>query len=118
MLLKKEQELYVINKLSGFRVVAQHIQDDKKRGHYHLITLNLDTRRASIQSFSKKDIDKANIEYSMKEELVHQGENLQVVLVSSESIVALKKAYPSYFLDAKLFAKQISSVRKNLDKMD
>jgi putative GTP pyrophosphokinase len=116
-LLKKEQDIDVINKLSGFRVVARHIQNDKKRGHYHLVMLNLDTMRANIQSYSKKDIDKANVEYSVKEELVHQGENLQVVLVSSESIVALKKAYPSFFLDAQLFAKQVLAVRRNLDKL-
>lgn len=117
MLLKKEQELDVLNKLTGFRVVARHIQDDKKKGHYHLVTLNLDTKYANIQSYAKKDVDIANIEYSKKEELVNQGENLQVVLVTSESITALKKAYPSYFLDAKLFAKQISAVRRNLDKL-
>lgn len=117
MLLKKEQELDVLNKLSGFRVVARHIQDDKKKGHYHLITLNLDTRYANIQSYAKKDVDKASIEYSKKEELVNQGEDLQVVLVTSESIAALKKAYPSYFLDAQLFAKQISVVRRKLEKM-
>jgi len=117
MLLKKEQELNVIDKLAGFRVVARHIQDDKKRGHYHLITLNLDTRRASIQSYSNKDADKANAEYSIKESLVRKGQNLQVVLVTSESISALKKAYPSYFLDAQLFAKQLAAVRKTLEKM-
>jgi putative GTP pyrophosphokinase len=117
MLLKKEQELDVLNKLSGFRVVARKIQDDKKNGHYHLITLDLDNRRANIQSYAKKDADKANIEYSIKEEQITQGANLQVVLVTSQSISALKKAYPSYFLDAQLFAKQIVAIRKNMGKM-
>lgn len=117
MLLKKEQELDVSNKLSGFRVVAHHIQNDKKKGYYHLVTLDLDTKRASIQSYSKKDVDKANIEYSIKEELVNQGANFQVVLVTSESITSLKKAYPSYFLDAQLFVKQVEVVRKKIGKM-
>lgn len=117
ILLKKEQELDVINKLSGFRVATRHITDDKKKGHYYLITLNLDTRMANIQSYSSKDIDKANIEYSRKEKLVDDGENLQVVLVSSKSISSLKKDYPSYFLDAQLFAKQVSLVEKELSKL-
>ena len=116
MLLKKEKELDVLNKLSGFRVAARHIQDDKKKGHYHLITLNLDTRFANIQSFAKKDVDKASVEYSLTEELVNQGANLQVVLVTSQSIAALKKAYPSYFLDAQLFAKQVAVIRKLKEK--
>lgn len=117
LLLRKEKELDVLNKLAGFRVAAHHIKDDKKNGRYHLVTLNLDAKFANIQSFSPKDIDKANIEYSLKEERVRNGENLQVVLVSSESISALKKAYPSYFLDAQQFSKQILIVRKNLLKM-
>lgn len=112
MLLEKEKELNVLKKLSGFRVVAKHIEDDNKRGHYHLITLNLDTRRANIRTYAQKDADKANIDYSLTEDRVNKGENLQVVLVTSKSIVALKKAYPSYFLDAQLFAKKISIIKK------
>lgn len=117
MLLKKEQELDVLNKLSGFRVVARHIENDKKKGHYHLIILNLDTKRASIRTYTKKDVDKANIEYSKFEALVSEGADLQVVLVTSESIAALRKAYPSYFLDAEMFAKQIASVKKAIQKI-
>lgn len=117
MLLTKEQELDVLNKLSGFRVVAKHIENDNKRGHYHLITLNLDTKRASIQTYAKKDVDKANIEYSKIEALVSEGADLQVVLVTSESIAILKKAYPSYFLDAEMFARQIASVKKAIQKI-
>lgn len=117
MLLKKEMELDVINKLSGFRVVAKHIESDEVNGYYHLIILNLDTRRARVKSYTKKDAYKANTDYSEVEELVSQGQNLQVVLVTSKSIVSLKKAYPSYFLDAQLFARQISTVKKRFARM-
>ncbi|MCL1479675.1 MAG: hypothetical protein MH219_20225 [Marinobacter sp.] len=65
----------------------------------------------------KKDAYKANADYSEVEELVNQGQNLQVVLVTSRSIASLKKAYPSYFLDAQLFAKQISAVKKRFARM-
>ena len=67
-------------------------KDDKNKGHYHLVTLNLDTKMANIQSYAPKDIEAANADYSAKEELVNKGENIQVVLVSSESISSLKKA--------------------------
>jgi putative GTP pyrophosphokinase len=117
LLLAKENEFDVLNKLAGFRVAAKHITDDKKKGHYHLVTLNLDTKMANIQSYAPKNIEAANADYSAKEELVNNGENIQVVLVSSESITSLKKAYPSYFLDAQLFAKQIEVVKKSLLKL-
>lgn len=117
LLLAKEKELDVLNKLSGFRVAARHIDNGNKIGHYHLVTLNLDTHRAGIRSYAQKNVDQANIDYSDAEELVRQGANIQVVLVTSASISALKKAYPSYFLNAQLFAKQISVVKKEIVKM-
>jgi ppGpp synthetase/RelA/SpoT-type nucleotidyltranferase len=116
-LLEIEKRLGVINKLAGFRVVARHISNDKKNGQYHLVTLNLDQMRANIQSYLAKDIGIANAEYSKKEAEISSGKNMQVVLVSSESIIGLKKAYPSYFLDAELFAKQIAVIRKQLAKI-
>jgi putative GTP pyrophosphokinase len=117
MLIDKEQELDVIGKLTGFRVVARHIENDKRKGHYHLIVLDLEKRNANIRSFTKSEVDIANIQYSEIEKDIKLGANLQVVLVTSQSIKALKQAYPSYFLDAELFIKQITSVKKNLDKM-
>lgn len=117
LLLKKEQELDVLNKLSGFRVVARHITDDNRKGKYHLVTLDLDRMMANIQSFESRHVHIANEEYSKKEEEVTEGKNIQVVLVTSESIVALKKAYPSYFLDSKNFAKQVENVRRQLVKL-
>jgi hypothetical protein len=116
-LLKQEEALDVTNKLAGFRVAARHIKDDKKKGHYHLIILDLDKMTAGIHTYDSKDIQQANIDYSLVEDKVNKGENLQVVLVTSESIKALKQAYPSYFLDAELFTKQIVNVAKQLVKL-
>lgn len=72
---------------------------------------------ARIHSYESKDIQQANIDYSSVEARVNDGENLQVVLVTSESIKALKQAYPSYFLDAELLSKQIVNVAKKLAKL-
>lgn len=117
LLIEKERELNVISKLSGFRVVARHITDDRRKGKYHLVVLDLDTRMANIQSFEAKSVHIANERYSEKEEEVRRGRNIQVVLVASESIAALKKAYPSYFLDSQHFFKNLDLVKKRLKKM-
>ncbi len=117
-LLNKEQELDVLNSLTGFRLAARHITNDKNKGRYHLVTLDLDEKMARIRSFMPKEIDMANIEYSKMEKLVSSGKNMQVVLVSSESISSLKKAYPSYFLDAQLFAKKVALVKNECSKLD
>lgn len=117
MLIDKEQELDVIGKLTGFRVVARHIENDKRKGHYHLIVLDLERKNANIRSFTKSEVDMANSQYSAIEKSIESGANLQVVLVTSQSIKALKQAYPSYFLDAELFIRQIHSVKRKLEKM-
>ncbi|MDD8060201.1 RelA/SpoT domain-containing protein [Shewanella metallivivens] len=117
LLLEKEKELNVINKLSGFRVVAKHISNDRKNGKYHLIILDLDTKMANIKSFEAKHVHIANEKYSEMEEEVRKGKNIQVVLVASESVSALKKAYPSYFLDSQYFFKNLEAVRKKLLKI-
>ncbi len=116
-LLQTEKRLNVLNKLSGFRMVARHISNDNKKGRYHLITLDLEIRKARIQSYEVKDIVFASDEYSKKEAEISSGRKFQVVLVSSESIKALKNAYPSYFLDAELFSKQITVIRRRLEKL-
>ncbi len=116
-LLQMEKRLGVLNKLSGFRVVTRHISNDKKKGRYHLITLDLDIMRANIQSYEAKYIEIASAEYSKKEAEISSGRNIQVVLVSSETINTLRKAYPSYFLDAELFAKNFTTIRKRLEKL-
>ena len=116
-LLDMEKKLDVLNKLSGFRVVAKHITDDKRKGKYHLVTLDLDSMKANIQSFQSQFVHKANEEYSKKEEEVSAGRNIQVVLVTSESIAALKKAYPSYFLDSQNFARKVRTVYNQLERI-
>lgn len=116
-LLLEEKALDVRNKLSGFRVAARHIKDDNKDGQYHLVILDLGKMMVHIKSYKSKNIEQANTDYSLAESRVNNGENIQAVLVASETIKALKQAYPSYFLDAELFSKQISSVIKQLDKL-
>jgi hypothetical protein len=116
-LLLIEKQLDILSQLSGFRLVTRHITNDKKKGQYHLITLDIDNKKARIQSYESKNIDLANTEYSKQEAEISSGKNLQVVLVSSKSIIALKKAYPSYFLDAALFTRQFITIRKQLEKL-
>jgi putative GTP pyrophosphokinase len=119
-LLVTKETLDVLNTLSGFRVVAKKITEEfynSKKGKYHLVTLNLDERMANIQTYEAKYIQQANEDYSKKEEEARAGKNIQVVLVTSESIAALKKAYPSFFLDSENFANQIKAVKKQLAKI-
>ena len=47
--------------------------------------------------------EKANADYTDAEQAAVATGNMQVVLVSVDSLAALKKAYPNYFLDTDRF---------------
>jgi len=115
-LLDEEKHLDVINRLTGFRIAANHIENDKSGGSYHLVILNLDKHSVHINSYREKKLSEANAAYYQYEEKALKGENLQVVLVKSSSISNLKKTYPSYFLDTDLFIQQLDKIYEEIKK--
>jgi hypothetical protein len=50
----------------------------------------------------KNDLNRASEEY-LKIEREIAGNNFDVVLVSAESLEALRRAYPNYYLDTTIF---------------
>ncbi len=60
-----------------------------------------------VTGYKSDELDTATHDYLVAEQ-GGQG-NADAVLVSAESLVALKRAYPNYFLDTKVF---LSAVRK------
>jgi putative GTP pyrophosphokinase len=103
-------KLQVIEQLEAFKLTLQHIQTDKKQGTLHLVTLDLDNKQVSIQSFAKTAIKEATDAYIKEETIANSDQRRQVVLVSSDSIESLKKAYPSYFLDTNEFLKKLRQI--------
>lgn len=103
-----EDTLGIIQSLQGFNVAARHIDNSGiNSGAYNLVVLNKDERRARVIRFTKDQLESANEKYSEYEKRVHDGENLEVVLVAAGPLKNLKKAYPNYFLDTTLFTKEI-----------
>jgi putative GTP pyrophosphokinase len=105
--------LKIEDKLKGFSVAAQHIEGalSKNNFQYYLITLNLKERFARVKGYASKELGKANEDYTEIERSIKAGAHLQAVLVSTDKLSALKKAYPSYFLDSTDFIKQIEKIK-------
>lgn len=106
---QKTQQLDVIRKLSSFSIATEAIEKQKVQGNYHIILLDAKEKTVKITSFGKTRIEEANYEYSRIESSIQEDADKQVVLVATNSVKALKKAYPNYFLDTKEF---ISALRK------
>ncbi|MBX3120863.1 MAG: RelA/SpoT domain-containing protein [Fimbriimonadaceae bacterium] len=111
-----EQELRVLEKLSGFAIAASKITTERGHGAYHLIVLDSLNRRVSIRPYPVSRLEQANIDYAAFEQRTKAGEPIEAVLVSAGPIDALYKAYPNYFLDTQEFVKQISAIISDVRK--
>lgn len=107
---EQTEKLDVISKLKSFSIATKAIENSKSKGKYHLIILDAKNKSATINSFSQNRLDIANEEYSKVESEIKESIDKQVVLVATDSIKALKKAYPNYFLDTDSFIKSIRHI--------
>lgn len=95
--------LRVIERLGTLRIVAKQIDGGEIQGHYHLITLDTHEQTVMIRSYGRRNLDKANEDYTFLEKKYNRDENIQIVLVSAGNIANLQRAYPNYFLDTQEF---------------
>jgi hypothetical protein len=100
------EKLDVINQLEGFRAA---IQITEKPGigqsKIFLIQVDAEKHRTTLWGYRMNQLVQANSHY-LKLEL-EGGKGKDQVLVSSDSIVQLKRAYPNYFADTEIFLDQL-----------
>lgn len=108
--------LNVIDILKGLRVSAKQIEGNKT-GDYYLININVTKKNVKIISFKKKAFELATEHYIKLEKEIKETENA-VVLVSASSILSLKKAYPSYFLDTSEFISVLEKINLNCERLE
>ena len=111
-MLNEAERLCIYDRLEAFSIAAKQVRIEKKKGSYHLIILNLDQKGVWVQTYPRRCLAAANKEYAKHEKRISMGENIQVVLVSANSIGDLRRAYPNYFLDTRKFIHQL----KRMDK--
>ena len=105
-------------KLSAFTTAANHItKQNSPNKFYHLLTLNTTIRRVSIKSFEKDEFKLANEKYTIAERKHRNTPSVQVVLVSTESIQELRRAFPNYFLDVAGFLENMSKIRIRYNRL-
>jgi len=97
---KYADQLQVEERLRTYATVAKIRPHSKAK--YFLLNLDLNARQVNITSYEKKELERASEEY-LKAEREAEGGNSDVVLVAVDSLAALKRAYPNYFLDTSRF---------------
>lgn len=114
--LGEAERLDVIDQLQAFAVATHSITNNNQGGSYHIIVLRPQEKTVAIESFGKKRLPQANTRYSDYESKIEDGDDIQVVLVATESIDLLRQAYPNYFLDTREFINVIYDLKEKVEK--
>lgn len=113
--LNKFKKLKIKEKLSAYAIITNHIIDERNiEAKFYLLTLDVKNQKVTVQTFGQNEVEQANIKYTEAERSISNGEELQVVLVSTESIKNLKKAFPNYYLDTKEFLRKIDGLENRI----
>lgn len=95
--------LKVSTVLGAYRKVMQVFQQQGwKNAHYFLLHLDPAERRLEVTGFKPTELLQATERYSLLEQSA-DAKNSQTVLVAADSLKALKRAYPNYYLDTEEF---------------
>jgi len=86
-------------------VHQSHIARIHEESDYYLLALDVHKRSWRIQGYREARLEQANKDYATAE-----ASGLNAVLVSTESLDSLHKAYPNYFLDLRRFMRLVYSV--------
>jgi putative GTP pyrophosphokinase len=106
-----EAKLNVITLLRGFSVAADKIhQSGRSSSAYHLVILNTERSVLNIKSFPERELEQATAAYEAAEARTAKGEPIDAVLVAGGGVDQLRRTYPNYFLDARVFVQRISAL--------
>jgi hypothetical protein len=93
--------LDVINRLEVYGQALQ-LFEETQEGQYYLLELDPEERQVKVRSYTRGALAQAQDDY-LEVEKRTEGSVSDAVLVSVDSLAALQRAYPNYFLDTRVF---------------
>ena len=97
-----------ITLLEGLSTAARIVEH--KEGHFFLLELNLTSRTIRTTGFQQRQAAEAQDKYLEAEKINKDNPEKQTVLVSVDSLSALPKAYPNFYLDISEFLRVLTKV--------
>jgi hypothetical protein len=89
-------------------------QHDRSDNHYFLLELNPSQNSVEVTTFKLSESKQANAKYLEVEKKMKEKPGSEAVLVSVDSLDAVRKAYPNYFLDTHVFMNIVTEATKTL----
>jgi hypothetical protein len=101
------KKLKAVDRLNAYGTTLQYAEQamDGMKGHTFLLELDVATHRLTVRSYDNAAI--ATEAYNSLEREIEEESTKDVVLVSVESLAALRRAYPNYFLDTTAFVESL-----------
>jgi ppGpp synthetase/RelA/SpoT-type nucleotidyltranferase len=101
-------KLDVANRLRAYGATLRTLETSvTKDTHYFLLVLDPTAQTVSVTGYRSGQLEVASEQYLAAERSIAEAQGSDAVLVSVESIAALKRAYPNYFLDTRLFLEEV-----------
>jgi len=99
-----EAELEVRKTLGAYGQALKIAEDTQMaKAYYFLLSLTPSQGVLSVYGYEKEQLEQATDHYLQVEKTLTMIPGAQAVLVAVESLAALKKSYPNYFLDTQVF---------------
>jgi len=108
-------ELNVIKTLRAITVTIDKMTETTHVNHYYLLNIDFVAMNVNVILYKKTQLQIATDRYLALEKIIDINKNA-VVLVSAMNMRALKKAYPSYFLDTTEFINALEGIQRNCIK--
>lgn len=110
---RRASALRVHDILMNFGKALNQIRDMRSKGvQYYLLSLDTADKRLSVRGFQRRDIRRATDAYLQAERQLSllPSPGTDTVLVSASSLDALRRSYPNYFLDSRVFLERLDSI--------
>jgi hypothetical protein len=106
--------LNVKHRLRVYGDALRAIEQTAEDAHYYLLRLDPDSTELRITGFKAGAIAKAEKQYAEAEEHVKSHPGTDAVLVAVDSVAALRRAYPNYFADTRVFVRLLEQALKRI----
>ncbi|MDE1869303.1 MAG: RelA/SpoT domain-containing protein [Candidatus Micrarchaeota archaeon] len=110
-----EQSLKVIDKMRGWSHALRIFREQTtKKGEvrFFLLELDIDSKKLTIRTYTKKEEQKALDEYAVLENKYRGRKEYDVVLVGVAAAHDLENAYPNYYADTNEFLEHLTKITR------
>ena len=107
---KYKVEINILNSLSSISDLKRTSFTGKGFKYFVLELTIMKENKGDLKLTPFQSEDDARSFYKLKEDETRSFSNKSVLLITEENIKNIKKAYPNYFLDTKLFVKELRKI--------